>query len=948
MMKQWQHCGWHGKPGSCFDNHCDIGHQVQLTSSDYGAGESCAPRLERTRVFCCDPAKGKSPFLPVPLDYLFPNPPAGKDVDTDFDLTIDDTWGTGHDETNDENNPDDAAFGFWVMTSPEEIQISLDKRDGSHWELFNCHDSVSEEAQTVQMVCMDISENSNCYKIGLGHGVPGTILEMPKGKGCGPAKYAVAVSMEVSKNQTMPHHINKRMAGALPVVYDLTFDYDWMRVPRDLGETQVRIDYSNEEVYWDNVVDKAGEKKQKRSLDEMGGNHKRWLEEEWRDDLHFGGLTIEELHKRWFGSDIVSWLKGLLNVNIKPTFTHDYDDSVTAIILNDGWVCKPNAQTTFSASISAKATARIQVSTSFGMTIMTKLGPSLDLSNSYLFLKTKGDVSAIFTIDALVKASYDSGDIALATLPFPVASFSVPKLLAVGPKFVLYAQASGEVEFAGHFETKVDISSWDIRQTYPDTNGDFDPKSLSAPQRDFNIAGLEKPTFNLSVTAQGHMAVYLKPTLSFGIEFDQRWKIGKCAAELVASGYVRLRAEGRNSEICPFKYGVDAGAILTARATAPDAFHWNPKSFDLISTERNLIPGDGSGTVCAGKSSSPKREIEDGNFSPYLSIESSYARDIISGASQKRGATYGPFFHILPLAELCPTIDGGNSLECNDIHGYDEDQLNDPQFNGQLKRDVSDISDVTEPLSRDITSLFVDENGDYFNVSILGGHHSIEKRGGSNFYDICVGDAKMKYLTPAYPQGSTIYDCNNWTDCNNFGFGIQSKEANGHNYIAEHILEAFNAKSKIQNEDKLEEWLKTETGASRLVKSVKNVILTTKYMANADIQTIYNDQGRRVAEKFREVEAALQRNWANSGTPYIVQNLDALWLKFMEEYTGEVMHKFKEYLTKWSGELSMSAWLQEQDNGQLTDSRQNLATKIASLQNEVNTITAGSLFPNPF
>jgi chitinase len=254
MMAQWTNCNWHGKPGSCDDNHCDTGHQVQLATSNYGAGRSCLPRLERSRVFCCDAAKGKSPFLPVPLSYLFPEPPTGPNVDTEFDLKIDDTWGTGSDKTPENNDPDEAAFGFWVMTSPDQIQVSLDKRDGSHWELFNCHDSTSEEEQTVQMVCTDLSEESNCYKIGLGHGVPGTILEMPKGQGCGPAKYAVAVSMTISKNQTLPKHLVKRMASNLPVVYDLTFDYDWKRVPRDLGDTQVRIDYSNEVVSRHSII----------------------------------------------------------------------------------------------------------------------------------------------------------------------------------------------------------------------------------------------------------------------------------------------------------------------------------------------------------------------------------------------------------------------------------------------------------------------------------------------------------------------------------------------------------------------------------------------------------------------------------------------------------------------------------------------------------------------
>jgi len=244
--KKWKNCRWHGQPGSCFDNHCDIGHQVQVTQSDYGMGQSCFPRMERTRVFCCDPADGKSPFLPVPLDHLFKHPPTGDNVDTNFDIKVDNTWGDGHADTSTKNDPDQATFGFWVLTSPEQLQISLDKRDGSHWEVFNCNDAVSEEEQTVQMICTDVSEQSNCGKISLGHGVPGTILEMPKG--CGPSKYAVAKSMAPSKDQTLPHHLAKRNFGHKPVVYDLTFDYEWRRVPRDLGDTQLRVDFSNEVV----------------------------------------------------------------------------------------------------------------------------------------------------------------------------------------------------------------------------------------------------------------------------------------------------------------------------------------------------------------------------------------------------------------------------------------------------------------------------------------------------------------------------------------------------------------------------------------------------------------------------------------------------------------------------------------------------------------------------
>lgn len=106
-----------GKPGSCFDNYCIIGHQVQLATSAYGQGESCAPRLERDRVFCCDPTHGRSPILPVPLDHLFPYPPTGDSVDTDFDWKVDNTWGDRHADTG------DASVDFVAITSPEDHQV---------------------------------------------------------------------------------------------------------------------------------------------------------------------------------------------------------------------------------------------------------------------------------------------------------------------------------------------------------------------------------------------------------------------------------------------------------------------------------------------------------------------------------------------------------------------------------------------------------------------------------------------------------------------------------------------------------------------------------------------------------------------------------------------------------------------------------------------------------
>lgn len=96
------------------------------------------------------------------------------------------------------------------------------------------------------MVCNDHTPGSNYHKMGLGHGVPGTILQMRRG--CGPGKYAVAKGMAPALGRDhaklLPRHLS-HLAGLEPVVYDLTFEYDLSRVPRDFGNTQMRIDHSN-------------------------------------------------------------------------------------------------------------------------------------------------------------------------------------------------------------------------------------------------------------------------------------------------------------------------------------------------------------------------------------------------------------------------------------------------------------------------------------------------------------------------------------------------------------------------------------------------------------------------------------------------------------------------------------------------------------------------------
>ena len=77
------------------------------------------------------------------------------------------------------------------------------------------------------------------------------------------------------------------------------------------------------------------------------------------------------------------------------------------------------------------------IDTSFGLTIVANLGLPPDLSQSYLYFKNSGTITALFTIDALVSASYDTGDIELFGLENFGATFSVPGILTVVRSIIL-------------------------------------------------------------------------------------------------------------------------------------------------------------------------------------------------------------------------------------------------------------------------------------------------------------------------------------------------------------------------------------------------------------------------------------------------------------------------------------------------------------------------------
>ncbi|KAH7305460.1 oviduct-specific glycoprotein [Stachybotrys elegans] len=769
-IDKWKNCGWYGKPGSCFDGHCPDMKFAQLTDSYFGGGETCGHQLSRVRTFCCESAEDPL-FLPVPLQNLFEHPPDGDSVDTDFSLETDGESAGGDDD------PNEAAFQFVILASPEELQVSVDKRDGSHWEIFGCNDAVTEGEHTVSMVCTDFTEESNCHKIGLGHGVPGTILQMPRG--CGPGKYAVAKEMVPADGDhatLLPRHL-AHLVPLKPVVYSLTFDYDFHRVPRDLGSTQMRIDFSNQDDYWDTVVAGSVSKKKrglgKRTLADVGGSHVRWLEEEFRDDYHFGGMSKRDLEERWFGTSILEWLAQLVKPEIKREFNHVYDDTITAKLIDENWSCT-KGNIGYEGHLLAQALLRVKVESSFGFTlIVSKLSLPLDLSQSYLTFYNKGEITGVMTLEAVAKVFYERKEVIL-NIPFPGAFFKIPGIATIGPQLTVEGSIDASVAVAGTIETKLEIAKWEVRQVVPDGgNPDYEPQEIDDGETSLDRTGdfdnIKKPEFYAGIAVSGDVTARLSAAAEFGIRFDKRWEVDPAAAAVVGEAKVmaKLKSGISTSATCPFTFGVDVGARLYARVQAPRAFGWSGIPDFPLTPEWNK--GVIEAGTCPDLGPIPnKRDLEHRNNSRLT----------------KRGGVYGPALSIPVGSYFCPSSsnpDETGSSDCSSVKpAWDQDKYLNENYDELRKRKRSEDED--EEL--DLIERSTHDAANDFNL--------FERSISPKPISVCELETTFRYPTAgSVPTGNSIYGWVQPDVCGSYNWGgpLPARVGNTQ-YDSEHILEA--------------------------------------------------------------------------------------------------------------------------------------------------------------
>lgn len=339
-------CAWHGPELTEDEDVCKNAQYcpqgtVSLGVAKKGAGSDCRylyhsywvlddPTQYRSydRALCCSAGEQVvySQTAPVPLAWLFPDYSEDDDSDFTYDLELDQ-------DANSEEDPNDTGFGWVIMAGPKDQLTSLNKRDGSHWELFDCpdRDSITEDHRiTVRAICTDDSSDSNCDDLFLG-GVENTVVEMPGH--CGIGRYAMAVSMESATDQRLPGSLHPKLVKRgvnlqrAPNVYNFTFDYNFAVLQgRESNQVQVRIDYSDEPKYWKAIVDNdpkisPADTLQRRAMemeveDKHGGSWKRYLDHTYRKQRReTPDHELHEFNKRWTSSDLDDWLGALESID---------------------------------------------------------------------------------------------------------------------------------------------------------------------------------------------------------------------------------------------------------------------------------------------------------------------------------------------------------------------------------------------------------------------------------------------------------------------------------------------------------------------------------------------------------------------------------------------------------------------------------------------------------
>ncbi|KAI1211222.1 family 18 glycosyl hydrolase [Annulohypoxylon truncatum] len=602
-------CKWQG-PQSDNDastqceNAKNCPNMINIGVSEKGGGTDCihtydTPGGSYQRALCC-PAGDQVIYkkqAPVPLSWLFVDTVPDSDTQ-DFVLDVES-------DVNADQDPNENGFGWVIMTGPQKDLTSLDKRDGSHWELYDCPDrsSITEDSRTtVRAVCTDDSDDSNCHTLFLG-GVSETVVEMPHH--CGIGRYAMAVSMEPAADQKLSSNLIRRLVKrgsnlkSPPTIYEFTFDYNFSVLHgRDSSDVQIRIDYSEDPGYWKAFVDNAPgnnplKAKHKRDIDlevkrKHGGSWKRYVDHTYRKDKReTPHHLLPEFQRRWTDVNDDDWSKFMADLNEQkfdqevPLGTHHITNQVPFYLFNENLQCTLLGLP-YTAYFTVWADLHVDIQTSAQLTLIGRLNDLSSWKQSHVLVRNKGSIQTGLHMEAQGQMRFSTGRVELFGLPNFAGNFQVPGLVTIGPNFRITGVS---------FEVP---SSLPIR--YPNPNNDVVSGLTSTSKLgDTQTAQVENGTkgFSADIGVEGDLTLRITPLVDFGIRWDPKYKIQDTAISLQLATYATLYGSagiGTSNPQGSVCYGAVCGADLFAQLEGPTIFGVDPnRRWSFYKHDFNII-----------------------------------------------------------------------------------------------------------------------------------------------------------------------------------------------------------------------------------------------------------------------------------------------------------------------------------------------------------------------
>ena len=360
----------------------------------------------------------------------------------------------------------------------------------------------------------------------------------------------------------------------------------------------------------------------------------------------------------------------------------------------------------------------------------------------------------------------------------------------------------------------------------PDTDS-YKPELIdnSEPSLDRtgDFSGIQKPEFFAGVTASGDVTFRLSAAAEFGVRFADMWEIDPAAAAVVGevSLTTKFAAGISTTGSCPFTYGLDVGARLFARATAPKVFGWAGGEVDLTDKWKKTII---KGGTCPELGPIPYRRslrgrdhllvegraegedvirnmsrleaAEPGAHSVLDGVESRHISGGHMPSLGKGGVVYGPAFSIPAGEFFCPSRDGEEGMTCEQAYGALEASNEGDGWRDATKHKREELTPTSTIDENAIAAQFYA----YQQRSRGLGHHAggevlhmFDKR--ANDKEKLIKACKQSCdISEDFPPGGQLngedWGWVNPKDCGNFDFGSPLTARAGVEYHTEHILEA--------------------------------------------------------------------------------------------------------------------------------------------------------------